>query len=137
MNNYSCSGNIGNEVKLEYTKDGKPIMRLNIAIKVLDKTLWLRSTVFGQSAEFLSKYASKGSKLAMVGELTPNDYKNKDGVEIKSIDFLVHRVELLDKPQEHREEPKPVPTQKPKVDISAVVKDDMPLLDISSDDLPF
>lgn len=136
MNNYSCTGNIGNDVTLEYTKDSKPILHLNIAIKDRDKTVWIRSTLFGQPAEFVSKYASKGSKLALNGKLTQNEYVDKDGNKQRPIEFFVTDVELLDRKEQsgsetHKQDEKP--KQKPKVDTSNVYNE----MDISSDDLPF
>ena len=43
-------------------------------------------TAFGKTAEFLEKYFSKGSKIAVEGELRTGSYTNKDGQKVYTTD---------------------------------------------------
>lgn len=45
-------------------------------------------TAWGKDAEFIEKYASKGSRIEFTGKLDENEYKTSEGVEKKEM-FLV------------------------------------------------
>ena len=78
---------------------------------------FFRVTTWRQTADFCSKYLTKGSKVLVRGELQPSTYEGKDGKTRISLDVQAEAVEILtEKPKE-----KPV--------------SEWP--DISSDDLPF
>ena len=53
-------------------------------------------TSFGKQAEFVEKYLHKGTKIAVVGQLQNNNYKNKDGQMVYSTQILVEEVEFAE-----------------------------------------
>ena len=80
---------------------------------------FFRVNAWGATADFCGKYLTKGSRVAVVGELTPSTYEGKDGKTRFSLDVQADKVEnLTEKPKE----------QKPKTD---------EWQDISSKDLPW
>lgn len=82
---------------------------------------FFRVNAWGATADFCGKYLSKGSRVAVIGELNLNSYEGKDGKTRYSLDVQADKVEnLTDKKQEPKQE-KPVSEWD----------------DISSDDLPF
>ena len=82
---------------------------------------FFRVNAWGATADFCGKYLKKGSRVAVIGELTPSTYESKDGQTRFSLDIQADKVEnLTEKKQEPKQE-KPVSEWD----------------DISSDDLPF
>jgi single-strand DNA-binding protein len=82
---------------------------------------FFRVNAWGSTADFCGKYLAKGSRVAVIGELTPSTYEGKDGKTRFSLDVQADKVEnLTEKKQEPKQE-KPVSEWD----------------DISSDDLPF
>ncbi len=51
---------------------------------------------FGKQAEFVEKYLKKGTKIAVVGQLQNDNYKNKDGQTVHSTQILVEEVEFAE-----------------------------------------
>ena len=85
---------------------------------------FFRVNAWGATADYCGKYLNKGSRVAVIGELTPSTYEGKDGKTRFSLDVQADRVENL---TEKKAEAKPT-TNQPKVDEWA---------DISSKDLPW
>ena len=85
---------------------------------------FFRINTWRQTADFCGKYLTKGSKVAVTGELNLNSFKGKDGNLRYSLDVQADHVENL---TEKKAETKST-TDKPKVDEWA---------DISSKDLPW
>lgn len=46
-------------------------------------------TVFGKQAEAIEKYLRKGSKIVVCGSIQQNDYTNKDGQKVYSVQIIV------------------------------------------------
>ena len=53
-------------------------------------------TVFGKTAEFVEKYLRKGSKIAIVGHIQNNNYTNKNGEKVYSIQIMVDEIEFAE-----------------------------------------
>lgn len=60
---------------------------------------------FGQTAQVIEKYVSKGSKLAVEGRITTGSYTDKDGKKVYTTEVTADRVELLDKKGEGSSQP--------------------------------
>lgn len=85
---------------------------------------FFRVNAWGATADYCGKYLNKGSRVAVIGELTPSTYEGKDGKTRFSLDVQADRVENL---TEKNAETKQTSKQ-PKTDEWA---------DISSKDLPW
>lgn len=87
-------------------------------------------TAFGKTAEIIEKYVVKGSKILIAGRIQNNNYTNKDGQKIYSVQVLVdelHFAESKGASGTSNEQQQ----QKPDADGFMQVPDDLP------DDLPF
>lgn len=101
MNSVNIIGNIGHDLELRYTGSGKAVLNFNIAVSDFrDETDWFRVTLWNKQAENTAEYCRKGSKVAVSGRLTTNQFTNKEGQEVKqveivgiNIDFLTHQKE--------------------------------------------
>ena len=52
-------------------------------------------TAFGKTAEFVSKYFSKGSQICVEGRINTGSYTNKDGQKVFTTDVAVEKVEFI------------------------------------------
>ena len=116
--------------------DGKPVLQFSVADSAgRDKpTIWWNCQLFGKRAETLQQYLGKGQQVAVSGNVTEREWKDKDGQPRKSMDIRVNDVALQGRPQgEQREAPAPkaAPRQAPKPGSQGSGFDDM------DDDIPF
>ena len=86
-------------------------------------TTWLNCSLFGKRGEALAQYITKGSQVAITGEILLNTYKGKDGTEKSSLECRVNNVTLLG----GKTEPKPT---------LRLVENDTDLSDVEND-IPF
>lgn len=52
-------------------------------------------TAFGKTAEFISKYFSKGSQICIEGRINTGSYTNKDGQKVFTTDVAVEKAEFF------------------------------------------
>ena len=98
MNNVVLIGNIGNDLEVKVSVNGKSYIKFNLAVKdVFDKnkTNWIPCTAFNKTAELLDQYCSKGSKIAVMGSWNVNQTE-KDSKKITYHSVSVNQVEFLD-----------------------------------------
>lgn len=110
INKVILVGNLGNDVEMKYTTDGRAIANLSIATsdnwtdrntgQKQEKTEWHRVSIFGKLAEIANQYLHKGSKVYVEGKLQTTKY-TKDGVERYSTSIMVTgfdgTLQMLDK----------------------------------------
>jgi single-strand DNA-binding protein len=102
-------GTIGKDIELMQSQGGTAWCNFSVAtskkIKEKEVSCWHRCKAFGKTAEYLAKYAGKGSKIFVEGEISYGEYE-KGGVKHYTTDIMAHRVELLSqtKKSEHKKE---------------------------------
>ena len=73
MNNTNIIGNLTKDVELKYTQNNKAVTTVTLAVNEgfgdNQKTYFIDVQVWEKQAENLSKYCSKGSKIAVTGKL--------------------------------------------------------------------
>ena len=80
--------------------DGKTLVTFNGAVPRRFKkegepdTDWFKDTAFGSTADFISKYFHKGSKMLVKGVLQNNNYEKEDGTKVYSSQIVVDAVEF-------------------------------------------
>ncbi|MDR1548979.1 MAG: single-stranded DNA-binding protein [Hungatella sp.] len=57
---------------------------------------FFRCTAFDRRAEFMERFGRKGLKLLLTGKMQNNNYTNKEGVKIYSMQLLVDDVEFAE-----------------------------------------
>lgn len=101
MNNLNFTGNIGNDAEVRYTPDQKAITSWSVALRSgfgkSEKTNWVRCTMFGERGIKLSEYLKKGTQVAVSGELSLNEYTNKQGENKASLECNVSNLTLIGK----------------------------------------
>ena len=56
-------------------------------------------TVWGNQAEYLEKFSTKGTRIAICGKLLNNNYQKDDGTTVYSNDIQVENIEILESHQ--------------------------------------
>ena len=112
-NRVFISGNVGNDIKVTYTAGkGTPVGRFSVGVNEYNsqtkqnETMWVNVTLWGKTAESLSPYLVKGTKVIVTGKLSIRKYKANDGTEKYSTEVvadMVNGVELIGKKKETNE----------------------------------
>ena len=116
MNKIVLSGNLVKEIDLRSTGNGTSVVQNTIAVrndyknaKGENDSEFINIVAWKQTAEYLSKYASKGSKVLVEGRLRNRSYEKQDGTKGYVTEVIVEKVELL---SFKKEEAKPVVEEK-------------------------
>ena len=98
MNKFILKGYIGN------IESGKTYTKISIATTRSYKndngeyeTDWFNAVAFNGTADFISKYFSKGDMILAEGNIQNNDYIDKEGIERHSYSFIINTVEFCGK----------------------------------------
>lgn len=125
MNNVSLVGRLTKNVDLRKTNSGKDVATCTIAVQRDKETAdFIPFVVWESNAVYLSKYAEKGTRIALTGQLQSREYESNGKKQY--VLEVVGRVEVLfdkkeeEKPKQQSNESNPYITY-----------------DISDDDLPF
>jgi single-strand DNA-binding protein len=110
MNKLIFIGNLGRDPEMRYTPNGESVASFSAAVtrrfksadgQAKELTTWYSVSVWGKQAEACHQYLRKGSKVAVEGELTPDEnghpkvWKGNDGIAHASYDVRAQRVEFL------------------------------------------
>lgn len=102
MNKSILCGNLCKDIDLRVTTNGKYVIQNTIAVKndfknangEYDST-FINIVVWGTTAEYLSKYAEKGSKILLEGRISNRSYDKQDGTKAYITEVITEKVELL------------------------------------------
>lgn len=143
LNVVALSGRISKEPEVKRSNSGMAIMNLSIACSDMKKnTSFFNIVVFGKTAEFVERYLGKGWLINVKGHLNVNSYTNNAGQKIHQTQVIAETVEGLSAPknsggngnnyQANNSDYNNVPAGNHDGGL-----DDIPTLEINSDDLPF
>lgn len=92
------------------------------------KTSFFNMTAFGKTAETLEKFVKKGSKVALECEANQNQYTDKNGNKVNSVDFIVKSFEFCEsKSQSQQSAPQSMPSNDNSwMDIPSGIEDSLP-----------
>ena len=103
MNNVSLIGRLTADPELKHTQSGTPMVNSRIAV---DRTFvkqgeerqadFITIVAWNKTAEFVSKYFSKGKRIAIIGEIRSGSYTDKDGNKRYTTDVWANNVEFVD-----------------------------------------
>lgn len=101
MNSVVLIGRLTKDPELRYSQGSNTaIARFTLAVdreaKNSDQNAdFIRITVFGKSAENVSKYLAKGRQCAVNGRIQTGSYQDKNGQTVYTTDVIANRVEFL------------------------------------------
>lgn len=100
MNKVILIGRLCADPEFRQTTSGIPVCRFRIAVnrpkrKDADQEAdFINCTAWRATAEFISRYFTKGSKIVVEGQLRNNDYTDNNGVKHYGMDVLIDSVEF-------------------------------------------
>ena len=100
LNRVVIQGRIGKDIELRHTQSGVSGVSFSIAVDrdFKDKatgektTDWVNVTAWRSTAEFVSKYFSKGRMAVVDGKLQTNTWTDKDGNKRSSLEVVADSV---------------------------------------------
>lgn len=102
MNKIFLMGNLTRDVEVNYSSGANPLAvgRFSLAVSrpTKDKeTDFLNCVAFGKTAENISKFFHKGSKILVEGQIQTRTYEDKSGQKRYSTDIIVNNFEFCEK----------------------------------------
>ena len=119
MNNWSITGNLGGDVKVNNVS-GTAVANFSVAVKAgygeKASTIWVAAALWGKQAESkLVDYLVKGQMVALTGEMSMREHDSKSYVQLR-----VNTIDLIGGKSEGGSQPKPQqqsrPAQQPAAD---------------------
>lgn len=103
MNTVNLIGRLTKDPELRYSPSGMAICKFTLAVN-RDFTNqngereadFITCTAFKKTAENLSNYQTKGSRIGVVGRIQTGSYEGQDGKRVFTTDVMVDRIEFLD-----------------------------------------
>ena len=99
INKVILVGNLGQDVELKYTADGKAVTTLSVATSETwndrntgqkqERTEWHRVSLFGKLAEIAGQYLHKGSKVYVEGKLQTRKWQDQSGADRYTTEVVV------------------------------------------------
>lgn len=111
MNNWSITGRLGHDARLNATRDNTAVLNLSVAVDQRVKrngewtkeTLWVDVTLFGTRAEPLSRMLRKGGLVGAHGRLGLRSFEARDGTQKTALELIAEDIEPLgDAPGQER-----------------------------------
>lgn len=95
------TGRICNDVELKYTQSNIPVCSFTIAVdrrgKGEDKqTDFINIVAWRNTAEFITKYFSKGSMIGIEGSIQTRKYQDKDGNNRTAFEVVANNVQFME-----------------------------------------
>ena len=111
MNKVTLIGRLTKDIEVEMTSNNKMYVKNSIAVKNDFKNAdgnydseFINIVVWGNTADYLGKYAEKGMRVAIDGRLTTRTYDKQDGTKGYVTEVVCNSVELLDSKKDKMEE---------------------------------
>lgn len=103
INRVCISGNLGSDPDVRTTASGMPVMSLSVAVSDRHKNSqtgewedhvnWISCTMFGNRAQNVSQYLSKGQRVMIDGKLRYSQWE-RDGQKRSKIEVIVDDIDF-------------------------------------------
>lgn len=97
INVFTASGRCGQAMEVKYTSGGKAIGQFSLPVETgygdSKKTSWITCKMFGERAEKLAQYITKGAAVTVTGAFQLDEWE-KDGVKHSRPCILVNDIQL-------------------------------------------
>ena len=107
MNKVILMGNLTRDPEIRYTQGEKTmaIARFSLAINRRfsregeNNVDFFNCTAFGKQAEFVEKYFRQGSRMILLGRVQNDNYTNKNGEKVYSVQIMADEIEFAERKQ--------------------------------------
>ena len=117
MNSVNLIWRVARDPERRETPNGSTVAEFSIAVDKRkgkrdddQEPNWFRVSTFGQQADYVLDFISKGRLVAITGRLEHRKYQDRDGNNRETISIIADNVQGLDRP---REDDAPQPSRKP------------------------
>ena len=116
MNKVIFCGRTTKDIEMRYSQgeNSMAIGRFSIAIDSgygdKKKTSFFNCTIFGKQAEAFERYVPKGTKVLLECEANQNQYTDKNGNKVNSVDFIVKSFEFCESKSQSNSQPQHAPS---------------------------
>lgn len=101
MNKIIMIGNLTKDPELKYAAgSGTAVTRITLAVNrpyKKDEVDFINCLAFGKTAETMSNYLAKGSKISIEGHIQTGSYTAQDGTKRYTTDVVIEKMEFLSK----------------------------------------
>ena len=105
MNKVILLGNLTRDPEIRYSQGEKQMAVARFSLAVNRRFAndgetnadFFNCTAFGKTAEFIEKYFRQGSRMSLVGRIENNNYTNKNGEKVYSVQIMVEEVEFAER----------------------------------------
>lgn len=94
MNNVSLIGRIGSDLELRKTTNGVSVCDFNLAIKSVEKTVWIKVIAWRKNAELICNYLKKGELIGINGSIDARTYE-KNGETRKTFEIVADKIHFI------------------------------------------
>ena len=99
MNKAILMGNLTRDPEIRYTQGENSMAVANFSLAVNRKYArkdcdFFNCTAFRKQAEFIEKYFKQGTRMLLTGRIQNNNYTNKNGEKVYSIQIIAEEVEF-------------------------------------------
>ena len=111
LNQCSFIGRLGQDPETSNLPSGMLVTKISLAVgkkrkdkntgQVQEKTTWVPISFFAKSAEIISQYAHKGSKIYVSGEFHVDQWTDEQGNKKSFTKIVANKFELLDPPPQN------------------------------------
>lgn len=126
INRVNISGNLTRDPEMRCTASGMQVLSFGVAVNDRaknpqtgeweDRPNFVDCTMFGARAEAVSRYISKGSKVAIEGKLRWSQWE-KDGQKRSKIEVIVDEIEFMSRREDGAQGAAPQPAPAPVPDV--------------------
>ena len=115
MNKVLIHGRVSRDPEVRTTQGGMTVARLSIAVDRYTKAGedrkadFIPCTAWGNTAQFLAKYFTKGKEILAEGRIQTGSYTDKDGKKIYTTDVVLDRVEFCGSKTQADTDAEPIP----------------------------
>lgn len=112
MNNVQLIGRLTKDPEIRYTQSQMAVVSFTLAVdrrfkKDGEQTAdFISCKAWNKTAEFVSKYFTKGKRMALTGRIETGSYEGKNG-RVYTTEVIADNVEFVDSKEEPRPEPAP------------------------------
>lgn len=104
MNKVMLMGRLTRDPEVRYSQgeNSLPIARFSLAVDRRFKRPgeaeadFFNCTAFGKQAEFVERYLKQGTKMLVTGRVQNDNYTNKDGQKVYSVQIVVEELEFAE-----------------------------------------
>lgn len=135
INKYVCTGHLTRDPELRRTQGGMAILSFGVAVNDRRKNQqtgewedyanFIDCAMFGNRAESVSNYLSKGAKVAIEGKLRYSTWE-RDGQKRSKLEVIVEEIEFMSREIGSKPQNQQQPTNEPIEVESSVYDDDIP-----------